>query len=242
MVPVAGTLDGSKDALLFRRHPDLDLRERHLLQHLAAVANGLRTHQQAGILLGPQAHRVARGIVRLQREHLAIHAGHPLRGHPAHVVELEHIVLVGGKQRGEAVLGFLLLHHHQLGFRNQAVHHVILAQHLARLAVQRFQALVLVVDQVAVMLDARRMHDAAALVDQRADVVLALRGFVDLVEPGGGVASVQRTVRRLRGCRCSSQTQGQKKGPTQGPNSLCARYIGGRPSFMHVRHYSCVFS
>ncbi len=180
--------------------------------------------------------------MRLEREDLALDASHALVRELAHIVDIEHIALVGGQQRRETILGLLLLHHHQLGLGNQAVDDVILAQHFARLAVERLKPFVLVVDEIAVVLDARCMHHAAALINQRADIILALGRAMDLVEPGRCVATGQRIVRRLRSCRSRSQTQGQKKGPAKGPNSVCARYVGGRPSFMHVRHYSCELS
>jgi hypothetical protein len=144
--------------------------------------------------------------VRVQREDLALDAGDAFGRQLVHVVQVEHVALVRRQQRREAVLGLLLLHDHKLGLGNQAVNHIILAQHLARLAVQRFQSFVLVVYEIAVMLDPRRMDDAAALINQRTNVVLPLGSTMDLVQPRRGVTAVQRGVRRLRSRGGSGQT------------------------------------
>jgi hypothetical protein len=61
---------------------------------------------------------------------------------------------------------------------------VVVPQHLARLAVERLDALEFAVTRRDVR-NARRLHVAAALVDERAFVALLLRRLLDAVEPVG---------------------------------------------------------
>ena len=69
----------------------------------------------------------------------------------------------------------LLLRHNEFDVVNQVPDDVILAQHFALLAVQRFDALVLIIEEIGVMLDAGGVHAGATLIRQRADIVLLER-------------------------------------------------------------------
>ena len=70
----------------------------------------------------------------------------------------------------------------QMPFGDERVHFVVMAQHLARLAVQAFELLELAVVVGGVMGDPRGLDEIAPLIDERTLVILLLGGLVDPVE------------------------------------------------------------
>ncbi|GAA5239429.1 hypothetical protein BMMON2_22510 [Burkholderia mallei] len=87
-----------------------------------------------------------------------------------------------------------------------------MAQQLAGLAVEAFDALVFAVALRRDVNDPRRLHVSAALIDERPFVVLLLRGLLDAIEPLGGLAPGGHGI---VGLRESAGLGGQQRGRAQ---------------------------
>ena len=80
-------------------------------------------------------------------------------------------------------------------FRHERIKLVVMTKHFARLTVEAFQLLEFAVCLGRIVRDPRGLDEIAPLIDERAFVVLLLRGLMDAIQQiGSGAAGDERIV------------------------------------------------
>jgi hypothetical protein len=177
-------------------HADVDVGEAGRLQRAAGHLH-VHAQQQAGGVVGPDHVVEAAVVARLQQQAVGVVAGDAFHRLHVQLVEIGDVLLAAAHQRRERRARIDRLDHRHAVARPQRAHLVVDAQHRARLAVERIDALQRVL-AFAVVADARADDAGAGAVDDRADVAAARGGVVDAREPAAQVAGALAAGRGLR--------------------------------------------
>ena len=194
--------------------PELEVRERVLLDHLLLVVEGLGAHHEAGGDLRAQALRVAHHVPRIEADPLAVVAQHALGLAELHVVARGDRGRRGAQDRGEEARRDAPVEAHRLRVGKVAEHLVVAAHDLVGRPVEGLDALVLLAAHVHVR-DAHRGSAIAVAMDEGARVRSRAGRLRGALQPCEGIVSG-------RGLRAAGNPEGEGWNPAPAPRSRCS--------------------